>query len=294
MRMNYISKIQSNLKRYRTIHTNKITDRILDGSYNSIYKGRGMNFDELREYVIGDDLKDVDWKASARSQKMLIRQYVVEKKHNIMLVFDTNRRMLAESAAGVEKREIALLSLGTLGFLVTSNGDYVSAIYPTEKSVQYHPFRMGLMPLENILNDYHKQVSEKNKGNLNKSLDYIVRNIKRKMIVVVATDAKGVTEIDDVILKRLMVFHDVLFVNISDADLSGKNVYDIENGAYVPPFFTKDKKLARIEKKKKQAILDECEDKLKKFGIASTVVSDIDGIDNQIIELLEKHKTENR
>ena len=78
MRMNYISKVQSNLKGNTNIQTNRATSRILDGSYHSIYKGRSMNFDELREYVAGDDIKDMDWKASARSQKLLVRQYIAE------------------------------------------------------------------------------------------------------------------------------------------------------------------------------------------------------------------------
>ena len=61
MKMTYISRIQGNMKGYKTIYTTKATSRIIDGSYNSIYKGRSMNFDELREYVVGDDIKDMDW-----------------------------------------------------------------------------------------------------------------------------------------------------------------------------------------------------------------------------------------
>ena len=76
MKMTYISRIQGNMKGYKTIYTTKATSRIIDGSYNSIYKGRSMNFDELREYVVGDDIKDMDWKASARSQKLLVRRRV--------------------------------------------------------------------------------------------------------------------------------------------------------------------------------------------------------------------------
>ena len=66
MNLDYVSKIKFGLKRYKTIATDKTTSRVLDGSYNSIYKGRSMNFDELREYVPGDDIKDIDWKATSR------------------------------------------------------------------------------------------------------------------------------------------------------------------------------------------------------------------------------------
>ena len=78
MKLNYVSRISFGLQRYKTIATNRATSRVLDGSYNSIYKGRSMNFDELREYVPGDDIKDIDWKATSRSQKVLVRQYIAE------------------------------------------------------------------------------------------------------------------------------------------------------------------------------------------------------------------------
>ena len=111
------------MKGYKTIYTTKATSRIIDGSYNSIYKGRSMNFDELREYVVGDDIKDMDWKASARSQKLLVRQYIAEKKHNIMLVMDAGKRMLGYANDVQEKSDVALMAAGTLAYMVCDNGD---------------------------------------------------------------------------------------------------------------------------------------------------------------------------
>ena len=110
------------------------TSRIIDGSYNSIYKGRSMNFDELREYVVGDDIKDMDWKASARSQKLLVRQYIAEKKHNIMLVMDAGKRMLGYANDVQEKSDVALMAAGTLAYMVCDNGDYVSATYVSDRA----------------------------------------------------------------------------------------------------------------------------------------------------------------
>lgn len=133
MKMTYISRIQGNMKGYKTIYTTKATSRIIDGSYNSIYKGRSMNFDELREYVVGDDIKDMDWKASARSQKLLVRQYIAEKKHNIMLVMDAGKRMLGYANDVQEKSDVALMAAGTLAYMVCDNGDYVSATYVSEQ-----------------------------------------------------------------------------------------------------------------------------------------------------------------
>lgn len=294
MRMKYISKIQLSLKRYSAIHTNRATSNILDGSYNSIYKGRSMDFDELREYVVGDDIKDVDWKASARGQKLLVKQYIAEKKHNIMLVMDTNKRMLAYSNETQEKCEVAYMCAGTLAYLVNRNGDYVSATYATEKSVNHFPFKMGLMNIENILADYHKNVTMKNESNINVPLDYIVKSFRRRMIILVVTDIEGIRNISEATLKRLLVMHDVLLVNVGDAKTEGKNVYDIEGENYLPEFFTSDKKLAKLELEKRQAVYNECMDKLKSFGIASSTISNTDEIDIKIIELLNRHKVEKR
>lgn len=294
MRMKYISQIQSNLKRYKTIHTKKTTSSILDGSYNSIYKGKSMNFDELREYVLGDDIKDVDWKASARSQKLLVRQYIAEKKHNVLFILDTNKRMLADTMASQEKREVALIGAGMVAYLVNQNGDYVSSIYATEKSVKQFPFKSGLLNIENILMNYHQDVTRKNESSLETALEYILHNIRRKMIIFIVTDIEGIQGISEKTLKRLTIMHDVLMINISNADIKGKCVYDIGGNRYLPSFFTEDKKLAALEERKKQDITRECKAKLNKFGVAATTIDCTEEIATQIIQLLERHKLEKR
>lgn len=294
MRMKYIAQIQANLKRYRTIHTNKATSRILDGSYHSVYKGRSMNFDELREYVVGDDRKDIDWKASARSQKMLVKQYIAEKKHNIMLVMDTNRRMLADTSELAEKRETALMSAGTLAYLVNQNGDYVSAIYSTEQSMEHFPFKTGLMNIENILEHYHKNVTANNLSSIGKTLEYVVRHFRRKMILIVVTDIEGIREISETTLKRLLIMHDVLLIRISDANVAGKMVYSMVSENYLPQFFTRDKKLAKRQEEKIQAVYKECAEKLKRFGIGNITIDHTKEIDTKLVELLHKHKYEKR
>ena len=164
MNLDYVSKIKFGLKRYKTIATDKATSRVLDGSYNSIYKGRSMNFDELREYVPGDDIKDIDWKATSRSQKVLIRQYIAEKRHNIMLVMDANRRMLASTKTGEDKGEVALMAGGTLGYMVTDNGDYVSGLYYHDDKMERSPFKTGFLNLEFLLEGYAKCLTPTNKS----------------------------------------------------------------------------------------------------------------------------------
>ena len=70
-----------------------------------------MNFEDLREYVIGDNVKDIDWKASARSNKILIKQYVAEKKHNVLFILDSGKKMLADTRDLDSKEDVALMAV---------------------------------------------------------------------------------------------------------------------------------------------------------------------------------------
>ena len=290
MNLDYVSKIKFGLKRYKTIATDKSTSRVLDGSYNSIYKGRSMNIDDLREYVPGDDIKDIDWKATSRSQKVLIRSYIAEKKHNIMLVMDTNRRMLAETKTGEDKGEVALMAGGTLGYLVTDNGDYVSGLYYNNDKMERSPFKTGFLNLEFLLEGYHKCLNPENKSDLNGILKYIMHNIKRRMIVVMVTDTEGILKLDESYLSQITMVHDVLLVNVSDSDFYGKKVYNVETYGYLPPFISLSKSLQKQQKKIQEDMEKKAIIKLNRHGIPWVQVDTATRIDGKIAELLEKNK----
>lgn len=293
MNLDYVSKIKFGLKRYKTIATDKATSRVLDGSYNSIYKGRSMNFDELREYVPGDDIKDIDWKATSRSQKVLIRQYIAEKRHNIMLVMDANRRMLAETKAGETKGEVALMAGGTLAYMVTDNGDYVSGLYYHDEKMERSPFKTGFLNLEFLLEGYAKCLTPTNKSDLNGILKYIMHNIKRRMIVVMVTDTEGILSLQDNLLGQITMVHDVLLINVSDADIFGKKVYNVDDNGYIPPFISQSKAIQREQKRIQEDMEKQATAKLNRYGIPWVEVDTENRVDGKIAELLEKNKTVN-
>lgn len=293
MNLDYVSKIRFGLKRYKTIATDKATSRVLDGSYNSIYKGRSMNFDELREYVPGDDIKDIDWKATSRSQKVLIRQYIAEKRHNIMMVMDTNRRMLGDTKAGKEKGATALMAGGTLAYMVTDNGDYVSGLYYNDEKMERTPFKTGFLNLEILLEGYAKCLTPTNQSNLNGILKYIMHNIKRRMIVVMVTDLEGIISLTDNLLGQITAVHDVLLIKVSDADIYGKQVYNVEDKGYMPAFLSQSKALQRQQQKIMQNLEKQAEQKLNRYGIPWVEVDTDERVDSKIAELLEKNKMVN-
>ena len=287
MEMKYIKKIKSNL----AIYTRKKTSNILEGTYNSIYKGRSMNFEDLREYVIGDDVKDIDWKASARSNKILIKQYVAEKKHNILFVLDTGKKMLADTKELESKKEVALMTVGTIAYLINKNGDSISAIYKGKENIRFFPFQTGLYNIEKILNYYDKEMDTENE--LETLLDYVMKNIKRKMIVFIITDIDGINKLSDRTLKRISLKHDVMIVNISDALMTGNNTFDIEQENYIPDYILEDEKLKDIEIQIKNQIYKNIKEKLKKYNIIITTINKKKDIVKDVYKLLERRKNAN-
>ena len=287
--MNYVTKIKAKVN----IHASKRTSALFDGSYKSIYTGNGFDFENLREYIPGDNIRDIDWKASSRSRNILVKRYVAERKHNVLLVFDAGKRMGAHSAALQVKKETALYVAGTLGYLAGRNGDQIGSIYCCDGRVSYYPLRGGMQNLEHILTMYDRQkLAESNstQGDLEKSLSYIVKNLSRKMIVLVVTDMAGIREVSDETLKKLTYRNDVLFVSVSDASMTDEKSYDMEKSAYIPDFIVRNKNLRRIEQETRERIREENEKKLSKYRIVMTEIDSDEDMAEKITELLERHK----
>ena len=94
------------------IHAHRKTIELLEGEYSSIHHGRSHDFDDLREYAPGDEVKDIDWKATARSTVPLIKRYIASRQHNIVFIVDTGRGMAAVAESGEPKKEIAIQAVG--------------------------------------------------------------------------------------------------------------------------------------------------------------------------------------
>lgn len=287
--MNYMAKIKAKV----SIFTRKKTSSIFDGSYKSVYTGNGFDFESLREYIPGDSIRDIDWKASSRSRKVLVKRYIAQKKHNIMLVFDTGKKFLADTKGMQLKKDVALSVGGTVGYLTCKNGDDVGAIYCSKGMICYHPVKGGLYNVEKILTEYDKEDFSQYNSELEKSLHYIIKNVRRKMILFVITDMAGIKNIEEDTIKKLTYQHDVLFIDVSDADVTCGKSYDVNKALYIPDFISQNKYLKQIEEEMKKKILEENTKKLLKYRIVSTQVDSEEEIIEKVIELLERHKYAN-
>ena len=287
MNMKYITKVKANL----SIYTKKKTSNLLEGAYNSIYKGKSMNFEDLREYVVGDNVKDIDWKASARSNKILIKQYIAEKKHNILFILDTGKKMTAHTRDLELKKEVALMAVGTVGYLVDKHGDSISAIYSKTGKINLFPFKTGLYNIEKILTSYEKDIGFE--SNLEDLIKYVLKYIRRRMIIFVVTDIEGMSSLSEETLRRLSLLHDIMFINISDAFMTGYNAFDLDQNEYIPDYILEDEKLKEIELQVKTKFYEEVKNRFKKYKIITTTVNKQKDIVNDVFKLLERRKNAN-
>lgn len=286
MRLKYINRIKANF----AIHSHKKSTNILDGTYKSVYKGKSMNFENLREYVLGDDAKDIDWKSSARSGSLLVRQYIAEKKHNIMLVMDTGVKMGADTSAHEPKSEIALYAAGAVGYLAIKNDDYVGMVYGDQRKIVCHPLKYSLYSLEKYLTFYAENAVGESNFSLDDVLKFVARNFKKRMIIFVISDLEGIESCQSRVFKELHENHDVLVINIGDNFMMGQDVFDVEKDEYISPVFLQDRKLHQIEKDLRRQVLEKCQEKLRRNRINMVTIDAVSEINSQIVRLLEMHK----
>ena len=294
MKMDHIGHIKGNI----AINTNIKSANILDGAYRSIHKGKSLNFEELREYNLGDSVKDIDWRASARSMNLLVREYIAEKKHNIMFVMDSKYAMNANSTDDDIKRDVAIDSAGTLAYLAYKNGDYVGAIYVKNDAPVFFPLRQTLYSIENFLTFYdedlkNQNIKQKYTNSINYSLKYVADYINKRMVVFIVTDLSGMEEISEEYLKTLTYRNDVMMIIIKDIDLYSSKSYDLDRRKYFSSMFLKNKHLVEVEKEEKQKVFNQYEKAFSKYKITTVMIDSRENVIPKIIELLERNSYAN-
>lgn len=270
---------------------------VLEGEYGSVFKGRSMDFDDLREYIPGDDVKDIDWKATARSGSTLIRRYIAIRKHNIMLVVDTGRNMSAVAADGNSKKQIAVLLAGVMTTLALKHGDLIGLVSGNKDRSKYLPLKTGNVHAEQVLQEIDKSIREDSpKSNIASQLEYLARNIRRKMIVVVISDETPFDETLSSVVRRLRAQHEILWLRIADADLTSENnLSDIENMSdELPAFIRNSKVVVKSYKEAEEAERLNFSQALNRLAISSERVNSEAEAVSKVYRLLERHRSARR
>ena len=173
------------IKKIRRIEiiSNKLAEEIFSGEYRSGFRGRGMEFEDIREYYPGDDVRNIDWNVTARHNKAYIKQFEEERELNVFLLID-----MSHSNSFGKKMELIAQLGATLAFSAIRNNDKVGMLLFTEKVEKYIQSKSGkkhvLSIIENIL-DFKPEL----KGtNLSNALQHFNRIEKKRSVIFLISD----------------------------------------------------------------------------------------------------------
>ncbi len=180
------------LKHIRLIElrTNRLVNESLAGQYHSVFKGQGMNFDEVREYQPGDDVRAIDWNVTARMNHPFIKKFVEERELTVVLIVDLSGSGLFGSS-NRSKREQAAEIASVLAFSAIRNNDKVGLLLFTDRVEKYVPPRKGRRHVLRVIREILFHEPQHTGTNLTAALDFMAHVIHQRAIVVVISDFLG-------------------------------------------------------------------------------------------------------
>jgi uncharacterized protein (DUF58 family) len=191
--------------------------RLLDGGRYALVHTRSMEFDELRPYVRGDDVRDIDWKASARSGHPLIKQFVSEKHHKILVVADAGRNATALAPSGERKCEIATHVIGAIGLMTLPRSDEIGMVTGDRRVCLDIRLRRGDNHIESMLHHYlHHAAGVPDVSDICSQLTWVATHYRHRLLVFVIADEPDASDRLRTVLAPLTARHDVLWMMIAD------------------------------------------------------------------------------
>ena len=180
------------LKKIRQIElrTNRVVTETLAGQYHSVFKGQGMNFDEVREYQPGDDVRAIDWNVTARMNHPFIKKFVEERELTLMLIVDVSGSGRFGSGAQ-SKRELAAEIASVLAFSAIRNNDKVGLILFSDEVEKFIPPRKGRSHVLRVIREVLFFEPERSGTDLNAALEFLLRVQSHKAITVIISDFLG-------------------------------------------------------------------------------------------------------
>ncbi len=195
------------------ITTSRLVNESLAGEYHSVFKGRGMEFDEVREYQHGDDIRTIDWNVTSRAGHPYVKRYVEERELTVMLLIDASASGLFGSAGKV-KGEVAAEISALLAFSAIKNNDRVGAMLFTDRIEKFIPARRGSTHVLRVIREvlYHKP--EGRGTRIQKALEHLNLVVRKRAVVFLISDLldQGFEQPLKVANRR----HDVVILQIVD------------------------------------------------------------------------------
>lgn len=169
------------------IRTKGLVNQVFSGEYHSVFKGRGMEFSEVREYQFGDDIRNIDWNVTARFGHPFIKIFEEERELTVILMVDLSGSLMFGSVAKTKQRIAAELS-AILAFSALKNNDKVGLILFTDKIEKFVPPRKGRKHVLRIIREVLSFEPEGKSTNIRAALEYMNNAIKKKSIAFLISD----------------------------------------------------------------------------------------------------------
>ena len=226
--------------RYIQIYTSKAVNDVLAGEYHSVFKGQGMEFDEVRAYQPGDDIRTIDWNVTARTGHPYVKRYVEEREITVFFLVDLSRSGSFGSREKL-KNEVAAEFCALLAFSAIKNNDKVGLIVFTDTIQLFIPPAKGtshvLRLIRELLFFEPGKIRKKTGTDIALALDYLGRVLHKRGVVFLVSDF-----LDQNFEKPLRVLarrHDLIAVTVSDPrelalpDVGLLEIQDAETGEIV-------------------------------------------------------------
>jgi uncharacterized protein (DUF58 family) len=177
------------LKKIRQIElrTNRLVSETLAGQYHSVFKGQGMNFEEVREYQPGDEVRSIDWNVTARMNHPFVKKFVEERELTLMLLVDLSGSGLFGSGEQ-SKRELAAEIGSVLAFSAIRNNDKVGLILFTDEVEKFIPPRKGRRHVLRVIREILFFEPKRRGTTLNAALEFLLRVTPHRSIAVILSD----------------------------------------------------------------------------------------------------------
>lgn len=196
------------------IRTNRLVNDVLGGEYHSVFKGRGMEFDEVREYQVGDDIRTIDWNVTARTGIPHVKRFVEERELTVMLLVDASSSSQFGTTS-VMKGEMAAELCALLAFSAIKNNDRVGLVIFTDEVELFVPPKKGKSHVLRLIREL-LFFKAKGKGtNIAGALEFLSRVQKRKAVVFLVSDFMT-EESYERALAIANQRHDVISISLAD------------------------------------------------------------------------------
>ncbi|MBL8723932.1 MAG: DUF58 domain-containing protein [Planctomycetes bacterium] len=207
------------------VRADRLVTDVMAGGYSSVFRGSGIEFDEVREFAEGDELRSVDWNVTARTGRPFVKKFVEERELTVLFVLDRSASMLfGTHPPGAARRDVgatAALFVGCVAFAAARNHDKAGLIACTDRIERYVPAKKGRNHVLRLIREACEPPRAGAGTDLALALDYAGRVQRRRAIVFVVSDFLGDATRWQAPLRRLALRHDVIAVRIRDPFAAG-------------------------------------------------------------------------